>query len=90
MVIVWALSAPLSPDLKRWQVAIHTISSVLALRLLVFLEDAGRRTEEASQEELNVLAEAVAALMEAQSHQTPDLEDATRTLAEAVGLEERH
>jgi len=37
-----------------------------------------------------VLAEAMAALMEAQSHQTPDLQDTTPTLVEAVGLEERH
>ena len=90
IVIIWGVSAPLWPDLKQWQVAIHTISSVLSLLLLVLLENAGRRSEEASQEKLNVLAEALAALMESQSNQTPDLEDASRKLAEAVGLEERH
>ena len=90
IVIIWGASAPLWPDLKQWQVVIHTISSVLSLLLLVLLENAGRRAEEASQEKLNVLAEALAALMESQSHQTPDLEDATRKLSEAVGLEERH
>jgi low affinity Fe/Cu permease len=90
IVLVWGASAPLWPDLKQWQVAIHTISSVLSLLLLVLLENAGRRAEEASQEKLNVLAEALAALMESQSHQSLDLEDATRKLGEAVGLEERH
>ncbi len=90
IVVVWAASAPLWPDLKQWQVAIHTISSVLALLLLVLLENAGRRAEEASQEKLNVLAEALAELMESQSRNDKELEDATRKLREAIGLEERH
>jgi len=90
IVIVWGLSAPLWPDLKQWQVAIHTISSVLALLLLVLLENAGRRAEEASQEKLNVLAEALAELMESHSRNDKELEGATRKLREAVGLEERH
>ena len=90
IVIVWGASAPFWPDLKQWQVAIHTVSSVLSLLLLVLLENSSRRAEEASQEKLNVLAEALAALMHSQSHQTSDLEDATRKLSEAVNLEERH
>ena len=90
IVVVWGLSAPLWPDLTQWQVAIHTISSVLALLLLVLLENAGRRAEEASQEKLNVLAEALAELMESHSRNDEELEHATRKLRESVGLEERH
>jgi low affinity Fe/Cu permease len=90
IVLVWFFSAPLWVDLKQWQVAIHTVSSVLSLLLLVLLENAGRRSEEAAQEKLNVLAEALAELMESQSRTDPELQDATRKLREAVGLEERH
>jgi len=90
IVIVWGLSAPLWPDLKQWQVAIHTISSVLALLLLVLLENSGRRAEEAAQEKLNVLAEALAELMESHARTDKELEGATRKLREAIGLEERH
>jgi low affinity Fe/Cu permease len=90
IVLVWGLSAPLWPDLKQWQVAIHTVASVLSLLLLVLLENAGRRAEEASQEKLNVLAEALAELMESHSHHDEELRKATRKLREAVGLEERH
>jgi low affinity Fe/Cu permease len=90
IVIVWGVSAPLWPDLKQWQVAIHTVASVLSLLLLVLLENSGRRAEEAAQEKLNVLAGALAELMDAQSKESPELEDATRELREAVGLEERH
>ena len=67
IVVAWLVSVPFWPDLKSWQVAIHTVASVQSLFLLALLENAGRRTEEASQEKLNVLAEAIADLMESRA-----------------------
>jgi low affinity Fe/Cu permease len=90
LVTLWLLSVPLWHDLISWQSFIQTISAVLSLLLLVLLENSGRRAEEAAQEKLNVLAEGLAALMESQPHQTPQLEKATRKLSEAVNLESRH
>jgi len=90
LVGVWLVSVPLWADLKAWQVAIHTITSVLTLLLIALLENAGRRAEEAAQEKLNVIAEALAALMESRAIEDPKLEDAHQRLREAVGLEERH
>ncbi len=91
IVLVWLVSVPLWADLKAWQAAIHTISSVLALLLLVLLENAGRRSEEAAQEKLNVIAEALSDLMESRANQgDTELADAARRLRDAVGLEERH
>jgi low affinity Fe/Cu permease len=90
IVLVWFFSVPLWVDLKEWQVAIHTVASVLTLLLLVLLENAGRRDAEAAQEKLNVLAEALAALMDSHAENDDDLGEATRRLREAVGLEERH
>ena len=90
IVIAWLVSVPLWTDLKVWQAAIHTVSSVLSLLLLVLLENAGRRSEEAAQEKLNVLAEALAALMESHGDSDPELQQATQKLRDAVGLEERH
>ena len=90
IVIAWLVSAPFWVDLKAWQVAIHTVASVLSLLLLVLLENAGRRSEEAAQEKMNVLAEALAALMESQARHDPELDESVRKLREAVGLEERH
>ena len=69
IVLAWLVSVPLWADLKVWQAAIHTVSSVLALLLLVLLENAGRRSEEAAQEKLNVIAEALSDLMESRAHQ---------------------
>lgn len=90
IVLAWLVSAPLWPDLKQWQVAIHTVASVMSILLLVLLENAGRRSEEAAHEKLNVLAEGLAELMESRSRTDPELEQATRKLREAIGLEERH
>jgi len=90
LVVVWFASFPLWPSLKEWQVAIHTVGSVFSLLLLVLLENAGRRADEASQEKLNVIAEGLAALMESRAEEDRDLVEATRQLRDAVGLEERH
>lgn len=90
IVVAWFLSFPLFHDLKSWQVVIHTVASVMTLLLLVLLENASRRGEEAAQEKLNVIAEAVAALMDSQGRSDPELREAAGKLRDAVGLEERH
>lgn len=90
IVVVWFASAPLFNSAKSWQVVIHTVSSVLTLLLLVLLENAGRRDAEAAQEKINVLAEALAALMDSHGTSNPDLRKAAAELRDAVGLEGRH
>jgi low affinity Fe/Cu permease len=90
IVVGWFVSVPWWVDLKAWQVAIHTVASVMTLLLLALLQNASRRAEEAAQEKMNVLAEALAALMASQAQTDPELDDAVRKLREAVGLEERH
>jgi low affinity Fe/Cu permease len=90
IVVVWLVSLPLWANLKEWQTAIHTVASVLTLLLVVLLENAARRTEEAAQEKLNVIAEALAELMVSGARNDPHLRAAAERLREAVGLEERH
>lgn len=90
VLLVWALTMPLWSDAKAWQVAIHTVASVVTLLLLALLENASRRSEEAAQEKLNVLAEGLAALMESRGRDDPELAEATEKLRDAIGLEERH
>lgn len=90
VVAIWAVSLPLWSSITKWELAIHTFGGVLSLLLLVLLENAGRRSSEAMQEKLNVLAEAMAALMDASSQDSPELREAAENLREAVGLEERH
>jgi len=90
VVVVWAASYPLWSSPTAWELAIHTVGAVLSLLLLVLLENAGRRNTEAMQEKLNVIAEALAALMDSRAVDDPALGEAAHDLREAVGLEERH
>ena len=90
VVAAWFASVPLWVDLKEWQVAIHTVGSVVTLLLLVLLENASRRADEAAQEKLNLIAVALAALMESHAADDAQLRDATSKLREAVDLEDRH
>ena len=90
IIVGWLASFPLWSSSKDWQYAIHTISSVISLLLLVLLENAGRRSQESVHEKLNVMSQALAALMKSEGRDDPDLLDAHRKLSEAVGLEERH
>jgi low affinity Fe/Cu permease len=90
VVVIWAVSYPMWKTTTKWELAIHTFTAVLSLLLLVLLENAGRRNNESMQEKLNVLAEALAALMESRAADDPDLVEAVEKLREAVGLEERH
>lgn len=90
IIVVWLVSLPLWEDHKEWQTVIHTVTSVLTLLLVALLENASRRAEEAAQEKLNVMADALAELMSSQARKDPDLRSAANRLREAVGLEERH
>ncbi|RYB93818.1 hypothetical protein EUA93_05260 [Nocardioides oleivorans] len=90
VVVIWAASFPLWKSTTKWELAIHTFGAVLSLLLLVLLENAGRRNSEAQQEKLNVIAEALAALMDSRAADDPELREAAENLREAVGLEERH
>ena len=58
--------------------------------LLALLENAARRSDEAVNEKLNVIAEALAALMSSHSERDPELGPAVERLRVAVGLEDRH
>lgn len=90
IVLLWLVSLPWWADLKTWQTAIHTVASVFTLLLVVLLENASRRANETSQEKLNVVAEALAALMDSASASDPELRGAAARLRDAVGLEARH
>lgn len=87
---LWAVSYPLWKTTTKWELALHTGSSILSLLLLVLLENLGRRSEEAAQEKLNVLAEALSDLMEHHAGDSPELTESVAKLRKAVGLEERH
>lgn len=89
-IVLWALSFPLWSSTTKWELALHTAGAIISLLLLALLENAGRRAEEAAQEKLNTIAEALGALMDSRAAEDPELTRHARRLREAVGLEERH
>ena len=89
-IVLWAASYPLWKTTTKWELALHTGTSILSLLLLVLLENAGRRSEETVQEKLNMLAEALSDLMNHHADDAPELQESVRKLRDAVGLEERH
>ena len=90
VLVLWAASYPLWSNATKWELTLHTGSAILSLLLLALLENAGRRSQEASQEKLNVLAEALADLMTSRAADDPELQDSVEKLRQAIGLEERH
>ena len=95
VIVLWALSFPLFHHAAEWQAMIHTIAAIVTLLLLVLLENASKRADEASQEKINVLSDAVAALLDDQAGRAgadPELDLAGHAdrLRTAVGLETRH
>jgi low affinity Fe/Cu permease len=90
VLVLWAVSYPFWSSTTKWELALHTGSAILSLLLLVLLENAGRRSQEAIQEKLNVVAEALADLMTSRVDDDPELAESVEKLREAIGLEERH
>jgi len=89
LVVIWLFSYPLFDDPKGWQVAIHTVASVITLLLVALLENAGRRDAEAAQEKLSTIAAALADLMDSSASNDPELAERAAELRKAVDLEER-
>ena len=87
---LWVMSKPFWSSTTKWELALHTGAAILSLLLLVLLENAGRRNQEAAQEKLNVLAEALSDLMRHHADDSEELRGSVEKLREAVGLEERH
>ncbi|MCW2999636.1 MAG: hypothetical protein JWN65_3185 [Solirubrobacterales bacterium] len=96
VIIAWGISFPLFHEVAEWHAVIHSVASITSLLLLVLLENAGRRADQAAQEKLNVMSEALVALLEdraAERGSGPEHEELTeqaQVLRTAVGLEERH
>jgi low affinity Fe/Cu permease len=90
VLVLWAVSYPLWSSTTKWELALHTGSSILSLLLLALLENAGRRSQEAIQEKLNVVAEALADLMTSRAADDPELTESVEKLQQAIALEERH
>lgn len=90
LVVVWAPSYVAFGNIDTWQLVINTITTIVTFLLVALLQNTQERTDAATQQKLNAVAQALAELME---HAAGDADDELRAdiceLRAAVGLEQR-
>ena len=90
LVVVWLPSYFVLKDLNTWQLIINTITTIVTFLLVALLQNTQTRSDEAIQQKLNAIADALADLMDTQGRgRSRDLSDDIKQLRAAVGLEER-
>ncbi|WP_245672622.1 low affinity iron permease family protein [Nocardia anaemiae] len=89
MVILWAPTFVILPSVDTWQLVINTATTIVTFLLVALLQNTQSRSEEALQQKLNAIADALADLMNELSTDYPELGDHRTELIDAVGLENR-
>jgi low affinity Fe/Cu permease len=89
LVVVWAPSVAVLPDVDTWQLIINTVTTIVTFLLVALLQNTQKRSDDAVQQKLNAIAEGLSAMMERLARDHPELRDDRDELRQAVGLEER-
>jgi uncharacterized membrane protein len=89
LVVVWVPSYFLIKKLDTWQLIINTATTIVTFLLVALLQNTQTRADEAIQQKLNAMADALADLMAAIGEDKPALRHDLVELRAAVGLEDR-
>jgi low affinity Fe/Cu permease len=89
LVLVWGPTYFIIGDLDTWQLIINTTTTIVTFLMVALLQDSQTRADDAVQDKLNAIADALADLMEAQSTDSPGLRRDLAELRAAVGVEDR-
>lgn len=89
LVVIWAPSFLVLPDIDTWQLIINTATTIVTFLLVALLQNTQKRADDAVQHKLNAIAEGLSAMMERMARDHPDLRGDRDELRQAVGLEER-
>ncbi|MBF6129941.1 low affinity iron permease family protein [Nocardia brasiliensis] len=89
LVLLWAPTFLVLPSVDTWQLVINTATTIITFLLVALLQNTQSRSDEAVQQKLNAIADALADFMGEFSGDHPELERHRRELADAVGLENR-
>ncbi|HEY4226134.1 MAG TPA: low affinity iron permease family protein [Pseudolysinimonas sp.] len=84
LVVVWAPSILLIHSISTWQLIINTLTTIITFLLVALLQNTQERSDRATQDKLNAIAQALSKIVEKQG----DAKDAAELRA-AVGLEDR-
>lgn len=80
MVLIWAPSILIFKDVDTWQLIINTATTIVTFLLVALIQNTQTRSDAATQQKLNALAEALSGVVE---------DGARHELRQAVGLEDR-
>jgi hypothetical protein len=89
LVVVWLPSYFLFRSIDTWQLIINTVTTIVTFLLVALLQNTQMRSDEALQDKLNVIADALGDLMGELADDHPELRRHTDELRSAVGLEDR-
>ncbi|MFI5624677.1 low affinity iron permease family protein [Nocardioides sp. NPDC051685] len=89
LVVIWAPSILVLPDVDTWQLIINTATTIVTFLLVALLQNTQKRSDDAVQQKLNAIAEGLSAMMERLARDHPELRDDRDELRQAVGLEQR-
>ena len=84
LVVVWAPSIVLIHSISTWQLIINTLTTIITFLLVALLQNTQERSDRATQDKLNAMAEALSKMAAAQG-----LKKDAAELRSAVGLEDR-
>lgn len=89
LVLLWAPSILWFGAIDTWQLIINTITSIVTFLLVALLQNTQKRADDAVQQKLNAIADALSDLMGTVAENHPDLHRDRDELRDAVGLEDR-
>lgn len=84
LVVVWAPSIVLIHSISTWQLIINTMTTIITFLLVALLQNTQERSDRATQDKLNAIAEALSKMAATQG-----LKKDAAELRAAVGLEDR-
>jgi low affinity Fe/Cu permease len=89
--LLWAPSILVIRDVNTWQLIINTATTIVTFLLVALLQNTQTRSDEATQDKLNAIAEAMSTLLAqtADIHNRAELHRAMTELRDAVGLEDK-
>ncbi|MGY0388589.1 low affinity iron permease family protein [Nocardioides sp. WG-D5] len=89
LVVIWAPSVFVLPDVDTWQLIINTATTIITFLLVALLQNTQKRADDAVQQKLNAIAGGLSDMMERLGRDHPELREDRDELRQAVGLEER-
>ena len=86
LIVIWAPSYFVLQSTDTWQLIINTVTTIVTFLLVALFQNTVTRQDEAVQDKLNAIADALADIM---TRMEPDMTRDIQELRAAVGIEER-